>query len=427
MWLTKLVDHLNPSFWEAISILNKQPKIEKHDFATGQVTTVSMYEAVRQMQIDRGIYDLTDGYIGFLVDIERTGGYVSADNRYFFKVPKKSEPATPETPPEPTTPEATNMSVFPENTVEAAIERKYMATLLELGFGNTEANEAFVGFIQQTEGQDAAPNGGDRLLDFAQTDDRARAVVERLRNSGVRDEDIRSWYNMHPLERTCLVGIMEILIASDWMEGLKRGKEPDDATINTFRLFPRFGDPADEQWGGAVQSKLTADDRPLPIELFNVISDFLAVKQCDPAFAARRSAATSLNVLIREAMRTGELHRVAAELTPLEPTTPEPTLSDAWWLKSEDGTDYGPVTKAELDQWLQEGRISEDAQILQEGASQWRWASDIYPERNIREAAPETPEPLDAKLTTCPDCEHMVSRRANSCPSCGAPLTPTRG
>ncbi len=61
------------------------------------------------------------------------------------------------------------------------------------------------------------------------------------------------------------------------------------------------------------------------------------------------------------------------------------TLSDAWWVKSEGGEHYGPVTKAKLDQWLQEGRISEDWQILQEGASQWRWASDIYPELETEE------------------------------------------
>jgi len=31
---------------------------------------------------------------------------------------------------------------------------------------------------------------------------------------------------------------------------------------------------------------------------------------------------------------------------------------------------------------------------------------------------------LSDKLTTCPDCARLVSRRAVSCPGCGAPLTP---
>lgn len=69
----------------------------------------------------------------------------------------------------------------------------------------------------------------------------------------------------------------------------------------------------------------------------------------------------------------------------------EPTLPDQWYMKTEDDEDYGPVPKAELDEWMQEGRITSDCQILQDGAEQWRWASDVYPELDEPEA--ETPPP----------------------------------
>jgi len=67
---------------------------------------------------------------------------------------------------------------------------------------------------------------------------------------------------------------------------------------------------------------------------------------------------------------------------------PEPTLPDRWYLKTEDSEDYGPVPKDELDQWMEEGRVTSDCQVLQDGAEQWQWATDIYPELESPEAVP---------------------------------------
>jgi len=61
--------------------------------------------------------------------------------------------------------------------------------------------------------------------------------------------------------------------------------------------------------------------------------------------------------------------------------------ADKWYLQTEEGEQYGPVTKAELDQWLAEGRIDASCQILCEGWDQWRWAEDVYPQL----AAPPMP------------------------------------
>jgi hypothetical protein len=60
----------------------------------------------------------------------------------------------------------------------------------------------------------------------------------------------------------------------------------------------------------------------------------------------------------------------------------KPAVSDAWQLRTGDGLTYGPVTKAELDGWLAEGRITPQSQILQTGAEQWKWAGEVYPQLN---------------------------------------------
>lgn len=51
-----------------------------------------------------------------------------------------------------------------------------------------------------------------------------------------------------------------------------------------------------------------------------------------------------------------------------------------WYLKDEEGNNYGPVSRAALDQWLTDGRITADCQLLAVGSQQWQWASDVYPE-----------------------------------------------
>jgi len=50
-----------------------------------------------------------------------------------------------------------------------------------------------------------------------------------------------------------------------------------------------------------------------------------------------------------------------------------------WFVRSEDGQEFGPITKNELDVWVVEDRLTPHFQVLQVGRGQWRCASDIYP------------------------------------------------
>jgi hypothetical protein len=64
--------------------------------------------------------------------------------------------------------------------------------------------------------------------------------------------------------------------------------------------------------------------------------------------------------------------------------------AEGWTLKTEDGAEYGPVTRADLDAWLAEGRITAECQLLQTGAAQWQWASDLYPELSASSQSAQT-------------------------------------
>jgi phage FluMu protein Com len=53
---------------------------------------------------------------------------------------------------------------------------------------------------------------------------------------------------------------------------------------------------------------------------------------------------------------------------------------EQWFVQADDGQQYGPVSRLELNQWHADGRITTETQILREGSEQWQWASDLYPD-----------------------------------------------
>ena len=66
-----------------------------------------------------------------------------------------------------------------------------------------------------------------------------------------------------------------------------------------------------------------------------------------------------------------------------------------------DDTQYGPVSRSDLDTWLSEGRLDQTTEIWQEGSADWRSAAAFYPELDPLNAPSE--EPLVAKVLKMPD------------------------
>lgn len=85
------------------------------------------------------------------------------------------------------------------------------------------------------------------------------------------------------------------------------------------------------------------------------------------------------------------------------PKTNEPPTTP-WFVKLDDGSDYGPVPRTELDEWFREGRITEDCQLLKEGSDQWQWAPEIYPSLGPQPSpvvtSPKTPQKLPLTSTS---------------------------
>ncbi len=56
-----------------------------------------------------------------------------------------------------------------------------------------------------------------------------------------------------------------------------------------------------------------------------------------------------------------------------------PRTEPLWHVRIQDGRQYGPINKRELDSWVAEGRVTRDCKVRRDGDVTWLAASAVYP------------------------------------------------
>ena len=118
--------------------------------------------------------------------------------------------------------------------------------------------------------------------------------------------------------------------------------------------------------------------------------------------------------------------RPAAPAEPAGPELPAPPAAEAatedeaqiapedegqWYLQTDDGEQYGPVDREELNAWVAEGRIDGACQLLCDGWDQWQWADEVFPQL-AEEASTE-----DSPITVRGDSGKAIAGPAVPAPS----------
>ena len=81
---------------------------------------------------------------------------------------------------------------------------------------------------------------------------------------------------------------------------------------------------------------------------------------------------------------------------------PAPAASPAtWYMRTPEGQEYGPATRADLDRWMGEGRIAGDCQLRDGEHGMWQSADQVFPELTPAPIVP-TPMPAPAANTWVP-------------------------
>src|SRR3989344_1103635 len=119
------------------------------------------------------------------------------------------------------------------------------------------------------------PNAGDKILEKEKGDENTHKVLEKKRREGVRDEDIRWWWNLDNVERMMMLKVDEFhRMALHIKCRQEDGSSVEQAAEQVRKHHPIFGNPEDI-------THTQGDDRPLPEELKDRINIYIKKKFTD--------------------------------------------------------------------------------------------------------------------------------------------------
>ncbi len=177
------------------------------------------------------------------------------------------------------------------------------------GMPLSQAVSIFDGLLDQAKEEATAqgsskspPNLGDLLLERRATDENIRLMLEKKRREGVRDENIRWWWNMNDLERRVMLKTDDFFRLSMFIAYREKGMTEEQAAAKIGQFQPIFGDPDD-------QSHTSGDDRPLPYELKDRINIYIEKRrQLDPEqFKKEIEESLTFNALVRREIANGRI------------------------------------------------------------------------------------------------------------------------
>lgn len=144
-------------------------------------------------------------------------------------------------------------------------------------------------------------NVGDTLLEKEKSSGQVNVNFETKRKEGVRDENIKWWFNLNDIERMMMLKIDEFHRLALFIKEKEDGKTDDEADATVRKHHPIYGDLNDETHG-------SGDNRPLPLELKDRINIYIEKQGVgNPDFKKQIDSFSTLNALIRKEIREGNL------------------------------------------------------------------------------------------------------------------------
>lgn len=186
---------------------------------------------------------------------------------------------------------------------ERELRDHYVAMFEAAGMPPSEARDTVRSMIERAkdEAVDTPEDFGDRILAKESTDETVRSTLQKKRSEGVRDADIRWWWNMPDLERGMLAHADDVLRIAFFLAVQKEKKLNNEQAVKALnRRFPNYGDPDDA-------SLLTGEDRALPWELKDRVNRYIEQRSGSDAdeFMREVENSSSFNAWIRREIKAG--------------------------------------------------------------------------------------------------------------------------
>jgi len=155
----------------------------------------------------------------------------------------------------------------------------------------------------EMEGTSNLPlNYGDIRLEKESTNEGIKSILTKLRKKGVRNEDIRWWWNMNDIERRIIAVVDENSRLAMFTQSVEEGMTGEEAAKKVRKHHPIYGDPYDT-------THTIGNDRPLPIELKDRINIYVERRsQTDlEQFKKYIEKSPTFNALVREEIEKGNI------------------------------------------------------------------------------------------------------------------------
>lgn len=197
------------------------------------------------------------------------------------------------------------------SNIKKQLEHRYIPMFqMIMGMSSSQAKSTFRDMLKQAkeeslkEGTSNLPQKfGDILLGKESTDEKTKSMLAKKRKEGIKDEDIRWWWNMHDLERRMMLKVDDMCRLAVFIKlREEEGLNEREAAKRVRKSHPVFGDPDDI-------THTSGDDRPLPYELKDRINIYVEKRsQTNPEkFKEEIKKSPSFNALIRKEIKRGNI------------------------------------------------------------------------------------------------------------------------
>jgi len=196
------------------------------------------------------------------------------------------------------------------STIEKQLEEYYIPVFqMTMGVSSSQAKTIFHDLLKQIKEEsenegtsNLAQDFGDTLLERESTDERTKSMLAKKRDEGVKDEDIRWWWNMYDIERRMMLKVDELHRLALFEKLQEQNNSAEEAAEMVRKSYPIFGDPDDT-------TNVAGKDRPLPYELKDRVNIYVEKRsQMDPEqFKREIEQSSTVNCLIRQEIEKGNI------------------------------------------------------------------------------------------------------------------------
>jgi len=139
--------------------------------------------------------------------------------------------------------------------------------------------------------------------------EKIREGLFQKRNEGVKDEDIKWWWNLNDIERAMMLSIDELHRMVLFMSELKNGKTDKDAAKIVWKFHPRYtyGDPSIKPQKAPFELK--REDFLLPVELKDRVNVYIEkrAKGNPEKYKKYIESFSTFNSLVRKEIKSGNI------------------------------------------------------------------------------------------------------------------------